>query len=234
MKIYLIFLLFKCYLLKGTQGLFSDTQLFRSGRQRTTRMFPPVSKGLFLCLILEKGGIHVFEMKNKYRVTIFLSFSFNNLRERLRGAGFKDYGDKLVWEKGEDGSFEIAPFKKQSGSFGSYGYRILFDYDADTAVYLFESCLKPFKPKITNVEYQFWKEGVTFEEWRQYLKDHTKVKMIDAKGIFMTGSLSLYLLDDTCLIQYRISADKLLQAIRKVDSVKALVEPAVVDLFSFA
>ncbi|MGJ9384170.1 hypothetical protein [Salipaludibacillus sp. CF4.18] len=91
-----------------------------------------------------------------YRVTIFLKFPFKELKSRLRGVGFKEIRDKLVWEHG-DQFFEIMPFRKQSGHYGSYGYRLLFNYDMDAALYIFESNLGFFKPNVTNVEFQWSK-----------------------------------------------------------------------------
>lgn len=169
-----------------------------------------------------------------FKLTTFASIHPQKLEKALRGLHFNLTPKGFEW-KLDGHTFLITPFGPNEKHQESYGYRIYFDGLIDGGLYLFEMCMGGYAPRIQAVEFDLTHKKMSQEEWIKDFFSRPSLTPGSMRGIFTKGKIGIVCLPDhTVNIQLRTKskANKLLEFLKEIESVRHELQPSDFDLFS--
>lgn len=172
-----------------------------------------------------------------YKLTLFMEQSPEVLEKKLVSIGFTKENEQLSF-KAEQQTFIISPFGEVYKS-KMQGYRILSNFPMESILRIFERSIRFFSPKITAVEYLL-NEDRTKESWDFYFKSRPAYKIIDERGIYRHGNVSIIFggIENVLHLSIRPSRPGGELSLNKcIEELSVLVEnirPSNVDIFTYA
>lgn len=171
-------------------------------------------------------------MKPQYRITCFLKEEPAVLFPMLLPFHFK-WGERnsIVWER-ENVRFQLIPFSSKGTE--SMGYRIMFNGNPDTFVYLADQFLGSFAPTYSGIEWIYQSEKTQdeavkiaekhkFQRCSMYgLYEHNKVGIV----LMKTGDINLQIRN------LALNSRNLSSYMYEIEHVASSFLPKVPDLFS--